>query len=259
MSHTLIHRLPPLVKNFGFGMFCFGAMLALGVTVGAQSLGRAIGNFNREDATITVKGLAETAVVSDTGQWHGSVTARGKTLPEAYETLEVGITKLHALILKQEFTAKEVTKLDVTTTEFFTKDKDGHNTNNSDGYRLRQLIKVSSTRVEALLALSSLVTDLVKDGVEVSSGSPSFLVSGLEAIKMTLLEKATQNGYDRATLLAKGSRSGVGGLMSASQGVFQIVPSGSTEVSDWGISDTSTIDKTVKAVVSLTYAIESGQ
>ncbi len=256
MSNTLIHRLPPLVKNFGFGMFCFGAMLALGVTVGSQALGRAIANFKREPATIQVKGLAEAAVVSDTGRWNGSVIARGKTPAEAYAILEVGITKLNALILKQGFTDTEITKLDVTTTEYFTKDSKGKDTNAIEGYRLHQSIKVRSSRVQALLALSSLVTDLVKEGVEVSSGSPSFLVSGLEEIKMELLGKATQNGYDRATLLAKGSRAGVGGLMSASQGVFQIVAAGSTDVSDWGISDTSTIHKTVKAVVSLTYAIE---
>ena len=48
----------------------------------------------------------------------------------------------------------------------------------------------------------------------------------------------------------------MGALISASQGVFQITARHSTEVSSWGVYDTSTIEKTVKAVVTLEYAIE---
>ena len=75
-------------------------------------------------------------------------------------------------------------------------------------------------------------------------------------MKMTLLEKATQNGYDRAQVLAKSSGSKVGTLANASQGVFQIVSYGSTDVSDYGISDTSSIKKNAKAVVSMEYFID---
>ena len=257
MSDTLINRIPPLVKNFGFGMFCLGATLALGVTVGSQSLGRAIANFKREPATIQVKGVSEIAVVSDWGAWDATVNARGTTLAETFATLEVGIEKLRAFILANSFEEGDLIRLGVSTSTLYTQDKEGHSTNTIEGYRLSQSIMVRSSRVEAIRAISRRVTDLVRDGVEVSSGSTVFRVSGLEEIKMALLEKATQNAFERASLLAKGSGSGVGELMSASQGVFQIVPLGSTDVSDWGISDTSTIDKTVKAVVSLTYAIDS--
>ena len=55
--------------------------------------------------------------------------------------------------------------------------------------------------------------------------------------------------------LASNSGSSVGGLRNAKQGVFQITPLFSTEVSDSGTSDTSTIDKMVKAVVTVQFAI----
>ncbi len=257
MSESLIYRIPPLVKNFGFGMFCLGATLALGVTVGSQSLGRAIANFKKEPATIQVKGVAEVNVVSDWGSWYGTVSARGSTLVEAFAKLEVDFAKLNALVRADGFLESEITPLEVNTSTFYTQDKEGHNTNSIEGYMLSQALLVRTSRVEAIRAISRKATDLVRDGVQISSGSPTFIFGGLEATKMTLLEKATQNGLERATLLANGSNSGVGELTSASQGVFQIVPLGSTSVSDWGISDTSTIDKTVKAVVSLTYEIDS--
>jgi len=43
--------------------------------------------------------------------------------------------------------------------------------------------------------------------------------------------------------------------VSATQGVFQITAPNSTEVSDYGSYDTSTIEKTVKAVVSCEFSV----
>jgi hypothetical protein len=39
-------------------------------------------------------------------------------------------------------------------------------------------------------------------------------------------------------------------------GVFQITPITSTDVSDWGINDTSSLEKKVMAVVTASFAIE---
>jgi hypothetical protein len=56
--------------------------------------------------------------------------------------------------------------------------------------------------------------------------------------------------------LAENSGSRVGRLRSASQGVFQITPRFSTEIEDYGMSDTTTVDKTAKAVVTMEFSIE---
>jgi hypothetical protein len=47
----------------------------------------------------------------------------------------------------------------------------------------------------------------------------------------------------------------VGGLSSASQGVFQITAVNSTDTSDYGVYDTSTIEKSVKCVVTVEFKI----
>ena len=78
----------------------------------------------------------------------------------------------------------------------------------------------------------------------------------MEQLKLELLGNATKNAYDRAKALAENSRGKVGALNSASQGVFQITPVDSTDVSDGGEYDTTTIEKKVKAVVTLEYHIE---
>ncbi len=257
MSDTLINRIPPLVKNFGFGMFCLGATLALGVTVGSQSLGKAIAAINKREAPISVKGLSEVAAKSDRAQWSAVVTARADTMASAFPIIEQHSAQVREFILSHGFTPDEITLHEVNSSFRYVLTDKGTATNKIESCVLTQTISVRTPRVDAVRTLAFGVTALIKGGMEVDSRSPEYSISGLEALKMTLLEKATQNGYERATLLARGSKAGVGQLLSASQGVFQIVPLGSTEVSDWGEYDTSSIDKTVKAVVSLSYAIDS--
>jgi hypothetical protein len=45
-------------------------------------------------------------------------------------------------------------------------------------------------------------------------------------------------------------------LRSANQGVFQITAPYSTEVSDWGQYDVNSIEKVVKAVVTIDYSVK---
>ncbi len=256
MTDSFVNRIPPLIKNFGFGMFCLGATLALGVVLSSQSIGNAIVRIKMQDAPIQVKGVAEIEVVSDRATWRGTVRARAKTLSQAFEILETGTNKLRAMLVAHEFKADEINACEVDTTIVFAKNSKAENTNVIESYVLSQGTTVRTMNVVSVRDLAFRATDLIKEGVEIDSGAPAYYVSILDSIKMTLLEKATQNGYERASLLARGSKSEVGGLISASQGVFQIVPVGSTDISDYGVSDTSTINKTVKAVVTLAYQIE---
>jgi hypothetical protein len=99
-------------------------------------------------------------------------------------------------------------------------------------------------------------SDLIRDGIEFRSYSPVYTFSTIEKIKLELLASATQNAYERARTLAENSGGKAGKLVSASQGVFQITPLNSTDVSDEGEYNTSTIDKMVKAVVTLEFNVE---
>jgi len=256
MTDSFVNRIPPLIKNFGFGMFCLGATLALGVVLSSQSIGQAIVRIKMQDAPIQVKGVAEIEVVSDRATWRGTVRARAKTLSQAFEILETGSNKLRAMIVSHNFKDDEINACEVDTSIVYAKNSKAENTNVIESYVLSQGTTVRTVDVQSVRTLAFRATDLIKEGVEIDSGSPSYYVSVLESIKLRLLEKATENGYERASLLARGSKSEVGGLMSASQGVFQIVPVGSTDISDYGVSDTSTINKTVKAVVTLAYQIQ---
>ncbi|MBW1789207.1 MAG: SIMPL domain-containing protein [Deltaproteobacteria bacterium] len=84
---------------------------------------------------------------------------------------------------------------------------------------------------------------------------PRYYSSKFDEIKIDLIGAATRNARQRADQFADNSGVKVGSLASASQGVFQVTPVHSTEISGYGRYDTSTIEKSVKAVVTITYSV----
>ena len=70
-----------------------------------------------------------------------------------------------------------------------------------------------------------------------------------------MLGRATENAKQRATSMASSTGNRIGTIRSAKMGVFQITPPTSTDVSDYGENDTSSLEKKVMAVVSVTFAI----
>ena len=56
--------------------------------------------------------------------------------------------------------------------------------------------------------------------------------------------------------MLKSTNNRVGKIESVRMGVFQITPVDSTDVSDMGINDTSTIEKKITAVSNVTFKVK---
>jgi len=129
-------------------------------------------------------------------------------------------------------------------------------TNAIEAYVLTQRLSIESGQVESVANAARDVSALIGQGIELQAEAPQYLYTALDDLKLELLAEATANGHERAVRLVTGSPNRVGSLRGASQGVFQITPAHSTEVSSTGVNDTSSLRKVTKAVVTLEYAIE---
>lgn len=253
------------ISGSRLAMFLLGATLALGFTYSAHLMSSAIVRFKHEN-TIKVKGIAEQVVTSDSATWSAAYTIRAANLKDGFTELE-----RHRDIVKQFLTKAKVPDSECTYSSIHTQivfkkrerekrepfeDVTPSETSEVEKYVLSQTVEVKSKDVNLVATLSKSITDLIKDGVEIQSYRPEYLFSGLEPLKLELLGNATKNAYVRAKTLAENSHGHVGALNSASQGVFQITPVDSTDVSDGGEYNTTTIDKRVKAVVTLEFHIE---
>ncbi len=233
-----------------------GLCLAVGMVVSAWLIGNTIRQVKMSNDTITVKGYAEAGVTADTGVWRGKIVARGVSLEDAYRELELGVQRF------LEFSAEQ--GVDVPLIELDPASSYANHpvingqlqTGQIESYTLERQFRYSSDNVLRIAEISRASADLLRRGVDLQTWPPEFFVSAIDDVKLDLLAQATANAMARAERLAKSSGVKVGRLRSARQGVFQITPPNSTAVEDYGMYDTQTIDKTAKAVVTATYAIE---
>ena len=70
-----------------------------------------------------------------------------------------------------------------------------------------------------------------------------------------MLAEATSNAKKRAEQMAVSTGNKIGVMRSAKMGVFQITPVNSFDVSDYGLNDTTSLEKKVNAVVNVEFAI----
>lgn len=243
-----------LVASNGFGMFMLGIALALGGAFASQSLARALVAMHSQ-SSISVKGSASTDVKADMAGWSATVTVAAPTQEQGAMRLKEATERVERYVHGNGFTADECTVSAVRTRSVMRKNDKGNDTNDVERYELSQHLAIKSSKVEAVERVARSITDLLRDGVPVCSSAPVYTISSIEEHKMRLLDQATRNAMDRARTLASSSGSDVGALLNASQGVVQVLARGSIDGGEWGEYDTSTIDKTMRVVVSLEYAV----
>ena len=97
---------------------------------------------------------------------------------------------------------------------------------------------------------------MVSQDIDLTTENVRYYVSNLDDIKVNVIADASKNAKERAKSLVKGTDGKIGVMTSAKVGVFQIVPVDSTDVSDYGINDTSSKEKKVIATVNATFTVK---
>jgi len=123
-------------------------------------------------------------------------------------------------------------------------------------YLVSQRLEVRTRQIDAVEPVASRVGELIERGIAVSASPLQYLSTELTQAKLDALEAATDEARRRAEILVKGLGGKLGAMRSSSLGVYQVTPRDSTDVSDYGINDTSSREKDVTAVVSATFAVK---
>ena len=235
------------------GMFLLGATLAFGLACAAYIVSRAAVKVSRSE-TIRVKGSASQRVRSDHGSWSGSIAVAAPTQEAAAVKLSAAEKQITQYISAIGFKPEEIVWGSISVSVFHLKNEKGVETNEIYKIQLSRNLEIESKDVDRLETLNRNYTDLVKQGLSVSNFGASYLITNLDDYKMKLLNAATENGFKRAETLAGSAGGKVGPLLSASQGIFQVLAPGGGDISDYGTYDKSTIDKEIKAVVTLEFS-----
>lgn len=239
-----------------YGAAIFGFSFAIGLIISAFIIAGAMKSIKKIDQAVSVKGYAEKQIKADLAVWKMNFSVSSTDMVSAYDRLQSNLDKILPFLEKNGISKDQITVNAVDSRPVYRISDNGMMTNIKDGYVMEQMITVKSKDVEHIAKLSKESTSLLKEGIELISYAPEYYFTKINDMKIEILGAASKDAFLRAKKMAESSGSSIGGLKSARQGVFQITPLYSADVEDYGINDLSSIDKMVKAVVTIEYFVE---
>ena len=133
---------------------------------------------------------------------------------------------------------------------------DNNNAQAEKNYNLVQNIEIQSNDVQKIDNLSKNIGPVMDKGVLFATTSLEFYYSKLPDIRIELLDNAIADAKLRADKIAKAGGKQIGAVQSASSGVVQVLAPNSVEVSDYGMYDTSKINKEIMVSVKTSFEIK---
>lgn len=255
-----LNSIPPnSTSQIPRAIILFGILLAIGLILGAFILGVQTKNIGSGRSSVSVKGLAEKPVKADLAEWQVTATATGATFTEALSALRQEKIELDKFLEKQGF-QKEARREGSENVEprIVQKELNERTISVQEGFTARQSVVIVSKALDAIDSANKAALDFKASGHEIDFYSPSYLVSNLEEIKMSLISTATENAKKRAGEFIKHSDAELGSMRSAFQGAFYILPNtADANMDDYGGTyDKSTIDKIARVVVTVEFNLK---
>lgn len=241
-----------------FSQFFWGMLaIAIALVIAGISGSLALRNLRRAGDDVTVTGSARRPIRSDFVVWRGTVTGQSPTLGQAYRELEGNASRVRAFFAAQNIPDSLITYRPVETYQIPEIAPSGRETGRTVGYRLSQMFELRSPDIEGITRLSQASSALISEGVPFTGFAPEYLFTGLAEMRIEMLAEATRDARARAQVIAESAGGRIAGVRSARMGVFQLTPRNSTDVSDYGIYDTSSIEKDLTAVVRVTFGVDA--
>ncbi len=241
----------------GSSLSSFAAgILALGLALSGWLIGRGFEQARLGGRTVTVKGVSEREVAADVALWPIRYQATGNQLAEAQARIERSRAAVVAFLEKNGVAAAQVELQGLQVTDAQANPYRQGPVGESR-FLITHTLMVRSDDPQEIRDASRKVGELVDAGVLLGSGDyggggPTFLFTKLNDLKPEMIADATAKAREAAEQFARDSRSRLGGIRSANQGLFVILPRDQAP----GISEESQVQKIVRVVSTVDYYLK---
>ena len=225
-------------------------IIALALGVGLTQVGT--GFATRAGNGITVTGSAKTSAVADNAVWTLSVSLSSPTVGAAVKKVDSDVAALSSYLTQGGISADALT-LGAVSTYANEEYVNGNSTGRILSYRASRDVTVRTKDVQLVSKLSQGIGTLLGTGINVNNYGPQYYISNLPELRPELMSEAMKDAKLRAESLTKAVGGSLGSLANVKAGPIQITTPDSTMTADYGAYDTSTINKTVSATVSVTF------
>jgi hypothetical protein len=117
-------------------------------------------------------------------------------------------------------------------------------------------VEVQSNEIQKITSMAKNTQILIDQGVIYSTNSLEYYYTKLPELRIALLKDAVSDAKMRAQKIAESTGLQVSSIKSANAGVVQVLQVNSTDISDYGAYDTSTIEKEVMVIVTAIFNLK---
>lgn len=218
--------------------------------------------------SIRVTGSAKKRIVSDLGKWDATLETRATDRTTAYKQLHEQTAKAIEFLTAQGFKPDEIRPESATFEEEFDTSQETKLVPGTTvpavtekkvfkDYVTRQTITIQSTDIARIDRASREITSLLDQGLSITSDDPSYFYTHLGELKVEMLAAAGKDARARAdNILKSAGGAAIGKLVTADMGIININPANSTETSEEGNNDTTSIEKDIITIVHAEFELE---
>lgn len=171
-------------------------------------------------------------------------------LAEGYSEMAKDLNLSNELLKKNALSADKIVVSPISMSQVY----DSYN-GSEIRYQLNQTITIQDENVQKITNISQEIPSLVASGAIVSVQSLEYYYSKLPELRVSLLSDAVSDAKARAEKIASGTGRQIGSVMSASNGVVQVVSPNSVDVLDYGSYDTSSIEKDIMVTIKASFRL----
>ncbi|MFO0045263.1 MAG: SIMPL domain-containing protein [Armatimonadota bacterium] len=236
------------------------AIIAGAVVLATYLFGNAIVRTRTGGNEIKVTGSARKDIDSDFIAWTGKVAYRASNLNDGFKSVKGSVVTLVEYLKTKGLSDKEIVIGAVQTTPLFEQQQNPNYDSQSSfriikGYDVSQAVTVRSAQVELVEKVSRDSTDLISKGVPLESSNPQFFYTKIGDVKREILGNAAEDARKRAQEIASKSGGSLGEVRGARMSPLQITPRYDFEIYDAGYNDLSSKEKSITAVVTMTFGV----
>ena len=223
------------------------AITAFGLSCAGYLIGSGFVDAHSPQRTVQVKGLAEQKVKANQGQWQIRYKVVNNDLSGLYNNIEAAENEISKFLQNQGFKNQNIA---VQPQNINDNQSNSYNANSSvPRYSADGSVAVFTTDVDNILRSTQKVGTLVKNGVVITGTSTQYRYTQLNSIKPNMLLQATANARKAGETFAQQSKSKLGPIKNAKQGLFTITGVNST------YDSASDINKKVRVVSTITFLL----
>ncbi len=226
-------------------------ILGLSFIIGFIIISYSLIQIKSFDNLLVVTGSSKQLVVSDIAKWNASFSrnAYDYNLNQGYTAMKADEDIVKEFLRDNGISESEITITPVSMQKNYKYDS---SYDSPDEYTLIQNVTIESGDIEKIKLISKNAQRVIEKGVIFSANAPQYYYSKLSDARINLLPSAMEDARKRAESI---SGKKAGSLKSVSMGVVQVLQPNSVDISDYGMYDTSTVEKEIMITVRASFSL----